>query len=181
MAEPFLSEISIWALTFAVRDWAFCDGQVLAVSQNQALASLLKDYYGGNGQTTFGLPDFRGRSPKGWYAERLGTKAGQEAQTLTTVSLTTHSHSNVRLGVRDSDGETKAAAGLSLAQPTFTTGSGAKFSGFSFVDDSGADTTISTGLNETLSTGSGLSFSVRSPYSVINYEIALKGAYPPRN
>ena len=98
MSEPFVGEIRMFAGNFAPRGWAFCDGQLLAVSQNDALFSLLGTIYGGDGRTTFGLPDLRGRVPihagsgPGLSPRRLGAKAGAENVTLTVNQLPSHSH-----------------------------------------------------------------------------------------
>ncbi len=98
MSEPFVGEIRMFAGNFAPRGWAFCDGQLLAISQNDALFSLLGTIYGGDGRTTFGLPDLRGRIPlhqgigPGLSTRRLGAKAGTETVTLTTNQLPSHSH-----------------------------------------------------------------------------------------
>ena len=98
MSEPFVGEIRMFAGNFAPRGWAFCEGQLLAVSQNDALFSLLGTIYGGDGRTTFGLPDLRGRLPihagsgPGLSPRRLGAKAGAESVTLTVNQLTSHSH-----------------------------------------------------------------------------------------
>ncbi len=98
MSEPFVGEIRMFAGNFAPRGWAFCDGQLLAVSQNDALFSLLGTIYGGDGRTTFGLPDMRGRLPlhagtgPGLSPRRLGSKGGAEKETLTTNQLPSHSH-----------------------------------------------------------------------------------------
>ncbi|MCK7613614.1 phage tail protein [Roseibium sediminicola] len=107
MSEPFVGEIRMFAGNFAPRGWAFCDGQLLAVSQNDALFSLLGTIYGGDGRTTFGLPDMRGRIPihagtgPGLSPRRLGSKGGAEKETLTTNQLASHSHdfnANTALG-----------------------------------------------------------------------------------
>ncbi|WP_422377465.1 phage tail protein [Roseibium sp.] len=98
MSEPFVGEIRMFAGNFAPRGWAFCDGQLLAVSQNDALFSLLGTIYGGDGRTTFGLPDLRGRIPlhqgtgPGLSPRRLGSKGGAENVTLTTNQLASHTH-----------------------------------------------------------------------------------------
>lgn len=98
MSEPFVGEIRMFAGNFAPRGWAFCDGQLLAVSQNDALFSLFGTIYGGDGRTTFGLPDTRGRIPlhqgtgPGLSPRRLGSKGGAEKETLTTNQLASHSH-----------------------------------------------------------------------------------------
>jgi microcystin-dependent protein len=98
MSEPFVGEIRMFAGNFAPRGWAYCDGQLLAVSQNDALFSLLGTIYGGDGKTTFGLPDLRGRIPihqgtgPGLSARRLGSKFGSENETLTTNQMPSHNH-----------------------------------------------------------------------------------------
>lgn len=99
MSEPFVGEIRMFAGNFAPRGWAFCDGQLLAVSQNDALFSLLGTIYGGDGRTTFGLPDLRGRIPihagsgPGLSSRRLGAKFGTEGETITVNQLPSHGHS----------------------------------------------------------------------------------------
>lgn len=98
MSEPFVGEIRMFAGNFAPRGWAFCDGQLLAVSQNDALFSLLGTIYGGDGRTTFGLPDLRGRIPihagtgPGLSPRRLGAKGGTEQETITVNQLPSHTH-----------------------------------------------------------------------------------------
>jgi microcystin-dependent protein len=98
MSEPFVGEIRMFAGNFAPRGWAFCDGQLLAVSQNDALFSLLGTIYGGDGRTTFGLPDLRGRIPihagtgPGLSPRRLGSKGGAEKVTLTVNQQPSHGH-----------------------------------------------------------------------------------------
>ena len=98
MSEPFVGEIRMFAGNFAPRGWAFCDGQLLAVSQNDALFSLLGTIYGGDGRTTFALPDMRGRIPihagsgPGLSPRRLGAKGGAENVTLVVNQLPSHSH-----------------------------------------------------------------------------------------
>lgn len=99
MSEPFVGEIRMFAGNFAPRGWAFCDGQLLAVSQNDALFSLLGTIYGGDGRTTFALPDLRGRIPihagtgPGLSPRRLGAKFGTEEETLTVNQIPSHDHS----------------------------------------------------------------------------------------
>lgn len=96
--EPFIGEIKIFGGNFAPRGWAFCQGQLLAIAQNQALFSLLGTTYGGDGRTTFGLPDLRGRAPIGFgtgpglSARVLGARSGQERVTLSPQEMPAHSH-----------------------------------------------------------------------------------------
>src|SRR5215831_16990317 len=98
MSEPFVAQIQIFAFNFAPRGWAFCAGQILSISQNTALFSLLGTTYGGNGQTTFGLPDLRGRVPlspgqgPGLSNYSLGQVGGAENVTLTTTQMPQHTH-----------------------------------------------------------------------------------------
>lgn len=98
MSEPYVGEIRMFAGNFAPRGWAFCDGQLLAVSQNDALFNLFGTIYGGDGGTTFGLPDLRGRIPihagsgPGLSPRNLGAKGGAESVTLTTQQIPSHTH-----------------------------------------------------------------------------------------
>ncbi len=98
MSEPFLAEIRIVGFNFAPRGWAFCDGQILPINQNQSLYSLLGTTYGGDGRTTFALPDLRSRVPihtggSNGTSHTLGSKAGQETHTLTVSEIPQHTHS----------------------------------------------------------------------------------------
>src|ERR687890_683136 len=93
MAEPFLAEIRIMSFNFAPKGWALCNGQFLPINQNQALFALFGTMYGGNGQTTFALPNLRGRVPihfGGGFTQ--GTAAGQEADTVTQSEMPAHNH-----------------------------------------------------------------------------------------
>src|SRR5919109_3928213 len=98
MSDPYVAEIRIFPFNFAPRGWAFCNGQLLPISQNTALFSLLGTTYGGNGQTTFALPDLRGRVPisssqgPGLSNYDLGEIGGFESVTLTTNQLPAHTH-----------------------------------------------------------------------------------------
>lgn len=93
MGEPFLSEIRIFAFNYAPRAWAFCNGQLLPINQNQALFALLGTTYGGNGQTTFGLPDLRSCVPiHSGQGFTLGQKGGQSNHTITMGEMAQHMH-----------------------------------------------------------------------------------------
>ena len=93
MAEPFLSEIRIFSFSFAPQGWALCNGQFLPINQNQALFSLLGTTFGGNGQTTFALPNLQGRTPIHVSSgHTLGEQGGEQAHTLSVSELPTHTH-----------------------------------------------------------------------------------------
>jgi microcystin-dependent protein len=93
MADPFMGEIRLMSFTFAPQGWALCNGQFLPINQNQALFSLLGTTFGGNGQTTYALPDMRGRTPiHVGSGHTLGEKAGEASHTVTIGELPTHTH-----------------------------------------------------------------------------------------
>ena len=98
MSEPFLAEVRIVGFNFAPRGWAFCDGQILPINQNQSLYSLLGTTYGGDGRTSFALPDLRGRTPihigrsDGGTDHREGQKSGEETHTLSAAVMPQHTH-----------------------------------------------------------------------------------------
>lgn len=113
MAEPYLSEIRLFSLAFAPRGWALCDGQLMAINQNQALFSLLGTRYGGDGRTVFALPDLRGRVPiHVGNGHELGERGGAESHTLSISELPTHTH---RLPATSSPAEVDPAYGSVLA------------------------------------------------------------------
>lgn len=178
MSEPFVGEIRMFAGNFAPRGWAFCDGQLLAVSQNDALFSLLGTIYGGDGRTTFGLPDLRGRVPlhagsgPGLSPRRLGAKTGSEKETLTVNQLPSHRH--------DWKATTAAATNrtpvitpdpAAYAEPLVTT-----------VYRDGTPSNLQAFNNSMVSNvGGSRSHSNLMPFLCINFIIALVGIYPSRN
>lgn len=172
MSEPFVGEIRMFAGNFAPRAWAFCDGQLLAVSQNDALFSLLGTVYGGDGTTTFGLPDLRGRIPlhagtgPGLSPRRLGSRAGGEKVTLTTNQLASHSH----------DFNANTAEADSLAPEGRVTAEGV---GVSVYADVGQDVSMASNMVDR--TGGDLSHTNLMPTLCVNFIIALFGIYPSRH
>ncbi len=171
MSEPFVGEIRMFAGNFAPRGWAFCDGQLLAVSQNDALFSLLGTIYGGDGRTTFGLPDMRGRIPihagsgPGLSPRRLGAKFGSENETLTVNQLPSHTH---LLTATTSASTTRDPVGNGLAQ------------GFGDVYTDQLDPANMNGASIT-NVGGSRSHTNLMPYLCINFIIALFGIYPSRH
>ena len=103
MADPFLSEIRIVSFNYAPQGWAFCNGQLLPINQNQALFALLGTTYGGNGQTNFALPNLQGRTPIHMgNGHTLGERGGEQAHTLSVAELPTHTHA---LNASKTDGD----------------------------------------------------------------------------
>lgn len=114
MSEPFLSEIRIFSFNYPPKGWAFCNGQLLPINQNQALFALLGTTYGGNGQTNFALPNLRGRAPlHEGDGHTLGEAAGSSAVTLNIQQLPTHTHflNNNMATVSDNTNATQGAPG----------------------------------------------------------------------
>ncbi|WP_028482362.1 phage tail protein [Pseudovibrio exalbescens] len=178
MSQPFLSQISIFPLMFAVDKWAFCDGQVLAVAQYNALYSLLGTNFGGNGYSNFQLPELRGRvavHQTGSFPYIIGQRSGTETQTLTTDNLPAHTHGGLYFGAADVDG-TEAPSTLAVAAIPKVGDIVGK--GFSTPD--GSEVQLASSGSRTESMGSGDPFSIMDPFLVMNYEIAMVGAYPQR-
>lgn len=179
--DPFIGEIIMFAGNFAPRGWAFCSGQLLPISSNSALFSILGTTYGGDGRTTFALPDLRGRVPvhpgsgPGLSTYRLGEKAGAENVTLTTAQIPSHHHDispgNVEVG-NEAKGtvSSNTAAGNYVGNHTDafrTTGGGGN---------------LASSLNgNTANTGGGGSHNNIQPLLCVNFIIALDGIYPSRS
>lgn len=172
--DPFVAEIRIFPFNFAPRGWAFCDGQLLAISQNTALFSLLGTTYGGDGRSTFALPNLQGRVPMhpgqgpGLSLHDLGEQGGTETVSLLQAEIPSHNHT---MKANSGDG--------TLPTPTNNVASGP-----------GADRDLfwyKGGLpNATMkadalgNTGGGQPHNNMMPYLTINFCIALQGVYPPR-
>ena len=126
MAQPFLSQIEAFPFNFAPKGWAFCAGQLMPINQNQALFALLGTTFGGDGRTTFALPDLRGRLANGFGQGAglanytLGQRAGEEAHTLTTAETPTHSHLVNADNNGTTGGSSTPAAGSPWARATRT-------------------------------------------------------------
>jgi microcystin-dependent protein len=171
--EPFLGQIQAFGYNFSPRGWSFCDGQLLPINANTALFSLLGTTFGGDGRTTFQLPDLRGRSivhvgnGPGLSDIRWGQRGGQENVTLNTNNLPAHNHATVmNLGGTAEE----AGAGHFLAT------SDALFS-----EDAATGSTLNAGAISSGNTGNGQSFNNRNPYLGIYVSIALVGIFPSRS
>jgi microcystin-dependent protein len=173
MSEPFVGEIRMFAGNFAPRGWAFCDGQLLAVSQNDALFSLLGTIYGGDGRTTFGLPDLRGRVPihagsgPGLSPRNLGAKGGAEAVTLTVNQLPSHNHGPLQASADPA--ASVNPVGKVLGVPTSTD---------LYADDLSP---VNMSPNAITNIGGSQSHTNLMPFLCIHFIIALFGIYPSRH
>lgn len=174
MAEPFLGEIRLFSFDFAPTGWTTCDGQTMQVNQNQALYSLLGQTYGGNGSTTFKLPDLRGRTTlhrSGAYVE--GAAGGSETVALTATSqLPAHNHT---LTANSAAGTTNSPQGNVPA--TVQDATNTKFV-YSATKASPAATLAAGALSQA---GASAGHNNMQPSLTINYCIALTGYYPPRS
>jgi microcystin-dependent protein len=166
MAEPFMSETRIMSFNFAPRGWAMCNGQLLPINQNQALFALLGTTFGGNGQTTFALPDLRGRTPVhvgGGYS--LGQRGGEEAHTLSISELPTHQHilSNTNQAVSTNIPATGISLGNTAPNQVYNT------AGQNLVAMNPASVSNVGGSQPHLN---------MQPFLALNFCIALQGIFP---
>ncbi len=170
MAEPFVGQLKAFGFTYAPRGWARCDGSLLAISQNDALFSLLGTMYGGDGRTTFGLPDLRGRvslhtgTGPGLTPRRMGQKGGAEQVTLNVTQLPSHRHTV--------SGDSSEANSVSPANRVPATAASAIY-----------QSTPDAPMNANMlgQTGGTRPHNNMEPYLVINWCIALVGIYPSRS
>jgi microcystin-dependent protein len=187
--DPFIGQIVLFGGNFAPRSWALCQGQLLAISQNTALFSILGTTYGGDGRTTFGLPDLRGRTAigtgngPGLSTRNLGSKGGQETHTLNTLEMPTHNHAAqgaVNVSSANST-KTAATANSSIATPGLPGGRG--FDATMGFNDATPDISLNAASNSVTvgNNGSNQAHNNMQPYTTMNYIIALQGVYPSRN
>ena len=177
MADPFIGEIRIFAGSFAPRDWAFCDGSLLQVNQNTALFSILGTVYGGDGRTTFALPDLKGRAPihegtgTGLSTYRLGQKGGAATETFTESQMPSHTHAAIAV---PQSRRTSSETGVPTDHALGLIDSSQDIYG----DASNLEAMASASMT---STGGGTgSRSNMQPFLAINYIIALAGTFPQR-
>jgi microcystin-dependent protein len=174
MADPFVAEIRIFPFNFAPKGWAWCDGQLLPLSQNTALFSLLGTTYGGNGKSNFALPDLQGRAPMhpgqgpGLSLHDLGETGGSETVTLLESEIPSHSHAVNTSG---------ADANVRLPQGQFpATGLG----GIGLYAVASGNPVVQLSPNTVAPAGGDLPHNNMQPYLTFYFCIALQGVFPPR-
>ena len=171
MADPFVAEIRIFPFNFAPKGWAFCNGQILPISQNTALFSLLGTTYGGNGQSTFALPDMQGNAPMhpgqgpGLSLHDLGETGGSDFVTLLESEIPAHSHA---FNCSNSDGNAQGPEANRF-------GGGI---GIAMYATPGA--VVNLAPEALTPAGGSLPHNNMQPYLTLNFNIALQGVFPPR-
>ena len=192
-SEPFLAEIKMFGGNFAPRGYALCDGQLLPISQYSALFSLLGTTYGGDGRTTFALPDLRGRvamhpgNGPGLSPRRLGQSGGDETVTLTTLNMPAHTHQATT--ALDVSATLKADSGTGNSDAPESKVLARKSRAKIYSDDlpdvdmnaNSIEMTVNSITTTVHSTGSNQAHTNMMPYNTVNYIIALQGLYPSRS
>jgi microcystin-dependent protein len=174
MSEPFIAEIRIFAGNFAPRGWAFCNGQLLPVSQNTALFSLIGTTYGGDGRTTTALPNLEGRAPMhpgrgpGLTDKRLGERGGVEMVTLSEAQMPNHTHT---LRALSDPADLFGPQNRSLARSR---------NGAAYQSDSSANL-VDMASQSLPNTGGSQPHNNMQPFLTMNFIIALVGLYPSRS
>jgi microcystin-dependent protein len=171
MGEPFLSEIRIFSFSYAPRGWAFCNGQLLPINQNQALFSLLGTTYGGDGRVNFALPDLRGRVPIHMGSHTLGERGGEQAHTLSIAEIPTHTH---LFSVNSAVGGAAANATQGAPGGNYWANSGKA------VYNTGAGNAVMSPQTVGNVGGSQAHLNMQ-PFLALNFCIALQGIFPSRN
>lgn len=177
MSEPFLGEIRVFAGNFAINGWAVCNGQLLPIAQNTALFSLLGTTYGGDGRTTFALPNFQGRAPMHWgpagngvSARGPGETGGTTSVTLDQSTLASHTHALKAFPRPATTGEPTGNALLA-----------ASTGGALYKSPSGAQTVTMAQQGVGPASGGGGPHNNMQPYLALTFLIALQGIFPPRS
>lgn len=171
MSEPFLSEIRMFGFNFPPRGWAQCDGQILPINQNQSLYSLLGTTYGGDGRTSFALPDLRGRAPLHFSSSHpQGQRGGEESHTLSVAEMPAHTHAF--------QGNRNQAT---LNDPLGNVPAAKKRRAYSRYAQPDSSNTANMHVETISSVGGGQSHENMQPYRTVNFCIAIQGVFPSRN
>jgi microcystin-dependent protein len=179
MDNPFLGTISLFAGNFAPRGWALCNGQLMAISQNSALFSILGTTYGGDGVTTFALPNLEGRAPIHWgqgpglTPRTIGESAGEENVTLISTQMPMHSHA---VAASTTVGDQGSPTGNVLAVSADPDSGG---NPLNFIAPASANTTMAPGM--IAPAGGSQPHDNMQPYLAVTFIIALSGIFPARN
>ena len=180
--EGTIAEIRMFAGTFAPRNWLFCNGQTMSISQNTAFFSLVGTMYGGNGQTTFGVPDLRGRVPVGTGAGpgfpnvQLGELAGTPTVTLTTNNMPAHNHVLTGAVTQQVNNDTAGLTDDATNKRLGAIGNVFTAATSDLVNMAPMVSTLAVGVN-----GGSQPFSIMPPYLGMNYIICQFGIFPSRN
>jgi microcystin-dependent protein len=180
MSEPFIAEIRLMALNFAPRGWAFCDGQLLPISQNTALFSLIGTTYGGDGRTTTALPNLQGRAPMhpgrgpGLTSRRLGQRIGSETASLSEAQIPSHNHTYRAVQATGTENEPNANLMVGEGIPGSKKVNPVEF----YKQD--ATSMVSMASDSLSVSGGGQAHENQQPYLTLNYCIALMGLFPSR-
>jgi microcystin-dependent protein len=180
MSEPFLSEIKLVSFNFPPKGWALCNGQFLPINQNQALFALLGTTYGGNGQTTFALPNLRGRVPIHMgNGHTLGEAAGSTSVTVNIQQLPTHIHTlNARNDVVDPNANNQDPTGRFLAGAQVALQGGNKAPAQTYTPPANL---VALNSATCSNVGGSQPHNNMMPYLVLNFIIALQGIFPSQN
>lgn len=197
MSESFIGQISLFANNYAPRSWAYCDGQLIAISQNNALFSILGTIYGGDGRTTFALPDLQGRVAlhagrgPGLTDRRLGQKGGGNSVTLTTTQMPSHSHQatlesgSSAMPATTVPGTTTVPGGNIPATADIEVRGGGQTTGNIYAPAAAADSNLSpaavSGTVTIAHDGGSQAHNNMQPFIGISYVICMFGIYPSRN
>lgn len=183
--DPFIGQIVMFGGNFAPRSWALCNGQLLPISQYTALYSIIGVYYGGDGRSTFALPDLRGRfavgtgQGPGLQIKPLGAMGGSETNVLSMANLPAHNHAG-SLHVSSANASQSAATnGATIATPG--TLAGRTFTPTEGFNASAPNITLNTETVTTGITGGSAAINNMQPFNTVNYIICLEGIYPSRN
>lgn len=181
MSEAYIGQIKLFGFNYAPKSWALCQGQILPIKQNEALYSLLGTLYGGDGQSTFGLPDMGGRTPfqfNSQYVQGVAGAGGEEAHTLIVNEMPAHNHLMVTDGSSSDSGTLSSPASAEVlgAASGVTQPSGT----FGVTLYATATPTGTLDSSAIAPTGGGDPHNNLMPYLVLNYSIALSGLYPSK-